>query len=59
LRSVDVIGGGEAETELGLSSILADGNSDRLQKQNKTIFIIPITTKRKQKHAENINKYKP
>jgi hypothetical protein len=38
LRSVDVVGGGEAETELGLSAILADGNSDRLQKQNKTIF---------------------
>ena len=33
LRPVDVVGGGEAEAELGLASIVADWNADRLKWQ--------------------------
>ena len=40
LQAVDVVRGGEAEAELGLLAIVANGNTDRLKKKKNEIFNI-------------------
>ena len=35
LQAVDFVRGGEAEAELGLLAIVANGNTDRLKKKKK------------------------